>query len=128
MASARIASRRSTAHSGTSLSHSISVGSAPAWLITDLIELPHRIGDRTIMGVDQQQVAFIVGILRVAGKMDLLDQFERKVAQILHWFPAMVGSGNKNIVDVEQQTATGFPGDFTDEIPSRSWSFARKAT
>src|SRR5258708_19965955 len=50
----------------------------------DLEEFPDGIRDRTIMAVDQQQVALVIGLFGMAGEMNLADTSAPKLAQIVH--------------------------------------------
>src|SRR5216683_7150592 len=82
----------------------------------DLEEFPNGIRDRTIMAVDQQQVALVIGLFGMAGEMNLADTCERKVGQIVQRRETVIGSGHEDIVDVEQQAASGTPRHAADEI------------
>ena len=57
-------------HSGILLSHSIKRRNRTAARDDDLVKLPYRIGDGTIVAVDQKALALIVALLGMAGKMD----------------------------------------------------------
>ena len=107
MACAAAASAFRIGHSGISLSHSISVGIGPAPADDDLVELPDRVGDRPVMAVDQQRVAFVVGLLGMSGEMDLADLRQREIGEIVERREAVVGRRDEDIVDVEQQAAAG---------------------
>lgn len=49
----------------------------------DLEEFPDCVGDRPIVTIDQQEVAFVVGLLSMTGEMNLTDAREWKIRQIL---------------------------------------------
>ena len=70
---AAAASARRTGQSGMLLSHSISVGIGPQRRDHDLEQLPDGVGDRPIVAVDQQPLAFIVGLFGMTGQMNLAD-------------------------------------------------------
>src|ERR1700726_1996330 len=82
----------------------------------DFEQFPDGICDRTVMAVDQQQVALIVGLFGVTGEMNLTDTGERKVGQIVQRRETVIGGGHEYVVDVEQQAASGTPRDTADEI------------
>ena len=82
----------------------------------DLEQLPHGVRNRTVMAVDEQQIALVVALLGMAGKVNLADPRERKVGEIVQRREAMIGRGYEDVVDVEQQAAAGPLGDAADEI------------
>src|SRR5258708_2888514 len=82
----------------------------------DLEELPQGVCDGTVVVIDEKGVSFVIGLCVVTGKMDLTDARERKVGQIIQRGEAMVSSGDEDIVDVEQQAASGAAGDGVDEV------------
>src|SRR5260370_33671712 len=49
----------------------------------DLEEFPDCVGDRPVVTIDQQEVAFVVGLLGMTGEMDLTNAREWKIRQIL---------------------------------------------
>ena len=82
----------------------------------DLVELPHGIRDRAVMAVDQQQIAFVVALLGMAGEMDLADARQRKVGEILRGGETVIGRGDEHVVDVEQQRRIRCARRRADEI------------
>ena len=46
------------------------------------VQRPHRIGDRRAMVVDQQCIAVIVDLLRMAGQVDLADGMQRQGIEV----------------------------------------------
>src|SRR5258708_4719123 len=72
----------------------------------DLEEFPDCVGDRPVVTVDQQEVAFVVGLLGMTGEMDLADAREWKIGQILQCREPMIGRGYEDVIDVEQQPAS----------------------
>ena len=93
------------------LSHSTSVGTGPHREITISNSFQTGIRDRAVMAVDQQQVALVVGLFGMTGQMNLPDMRQRKVGQIVQRREAVVGGGHEDVVDVEQQAASGAPRD-----------------
>ena len=47
----------------------------------------------------------------MAGEMDLADMFEREGGEIIVGAPAVIGGGDVDIVDVEQEAAAGAADD-----------------
>ena len=77
----------------------------------DLEQVPDRVGDRPVVAVDEQGVAFVVALFGMSGEMDLADRRERKIGQIVERREAVIGRRHEDIVDVEQQAASGAPRD-----------------
>src|SRR5260370_17839040 len=69
----------------------------------DLEEFPDCVGDRPVVTIDQQEVAFVVGLLGMTGEMDLTDAREWKIRQILKCRETVIGCGCKAFVDTDQQ-------------------------
>ena len=82
----------------------------------DVEELPDRVGDRAVMAVDQQKVALVVRLLGMPGEMDLAHMLERKIGEIGERGVAVIGGRDEDVVDVEQQAASGAPDKLADEI------------
>src|SRR5262252_6114179 len=81
----------------------------------DVEELPHGVGDRTIVAVDEEKLALVIRLLGMAGEMNLTDVLKRKIGKIVERGKAMVGGRNEHVVDVEQQAAPGTSGQLSDE-------------
>ena len=73
----------------------------------DLEELPYRIGNRAVMAVDEQKIAFVIGLFGMSRQMNLADMFDREVGEIAKRGIAVIGSRDEDVVDVEQQPAAG---------------------
>src|SRR5260221_3531363 len=67
----------------------------------DLEQFPDGIRDRTVMAVDQQQVALVVGLFCMTGEMNLADTGQRKIGQIVQRRETVIGRGHEDVVDVE---------------------------
>src|SRR6266436_3259643 len=81
----------------------------------DVEELPHRVGDRTIMAVNEQKLALIIRLSGMAGEVNLPDVRKRKIGEIVARGKAMVGRRNEHVADVEQQAAPGAPNQLRNE-------------
>jgi hypothetical protein len=68
----------------------------------DVEELPHGVGDRTVMAVNEQKLALVIRLLCMAGEVNLTDVLKRKIGEIVERCKAMVGGRNEHVVDVEQ--------------------------
>src|SRR5271163_5199082 len=62
----------------------------------DLKELPHRIGNRAVMTVDEQKIAFVIGLFGVSGQMYLAHMFDREVGEISKRGIAVIGSRDED--------------------------------
>src|ERR1700677_479298 len=58
-----------------------------ATLDDDLEEFPHRIGDRAVMTVDEQAVAFFVALFSVPRQMYFADVLDREIREIVERGP-----------------------------------------
>src|SRR5271169_4507807 len=58
----------------------------------DVEQLPHSVGDRTVMAVDEQKVALVICLSDMAGKVNLTDVLERKIGEIVARGKAVIGS------------------------------------
>ena len=81
-----------------------------------VVKRPDRIGDGSVVAVDQQRRPFVVFLPVMAGEVDFPDMFEGVGAQIVGGGKSVIGGGDKHVVDVEQQAATGAAHDLGDEI------------
>ena len=81
-----------------------------------LEQAPDRVGDRPVVAIDEQAIAFVVALLRMSGEMDFADRRERIIGQIVDRRKAVIGRRHEDIVDVEQQPAAGAPRDGADKI------------
>ena len=57
----------------------------------DVKELPHVVGDRTVMAVNEQKLALVIRLLGMAGEVNLADVLKRKIGEIVERGKAMVG-------------------------------------
>src|SRR5215207_9749674 len=73
----------------------------------DIEELPHRVCDRPVVTVDQKKFTLIVRLLGVPGEMDLADMLQRKIGEVVEGGKPVIGGGDEDVVDVEQQAAPG---------------------
>src|SRR5215470_8865136 len=81
----------------------------------DVEELPYGVSDRTVMAVNEQKLALVIGLLGMAGKVDLTDVLQWEIGEIVERGKAMVGGRNKHVVDVEQQAASAAPNQLRDK-------------
>jgi hypothetical protein len=88
----------------------------PAPADDDIEELPHRIGDGTVVTVDEQKVAFVIALFGVTGQMNLADTGERKAAQIFKRRKTVIDRRYEDIVDVKQQPASGALSNGANEV------------
>src|SRR6266853_5661792 len=65
-------------------------------------EFPHRVGNRTVVAVDEQKLALVICLFGMAGEMNLTHVFNRKISEIGERRKAMVGGRNKYVINVEQ--------------------------
>src|SRR5258708_13063318 len=72
-------------------------------------ELPHRVGDRTVMAVNEQKLALVIRLLGMAREVNLTDVLKRKIGEIVARAKAMVGGRNEPVVDAYQQAPPGPP-------------------
>src|SRR5579859_4072199 len=49
----------------------------------DLEQFPYDVSDRAVVTVDEQQLAFIVGLFRVAGEVNFANLRKRKIREIV---------------------------------------------
>src|SRR5215471_6024158 len=70
----------------------------------EIEELPHGVGDRTVVAINEQKLALVIRLLGMAGEVNLTDVLKRKIGEIVARGKAMVGGRNEHVVDVEQQT------------------------
>src|SRR5882724_5392608 len=91
----------------------------------DLEQFPYGVCDRAIMTVDQQYVSLVVVLFGMTGEMNLADARERKIREIFARREAVIGGGYEDIVDVEQQAASGTPGNRADEVRLAHRRFAK---
>src|ERR1700733_3580139 len=82
----------------------------------DLEELPHRVGNRAVMAVDKQKIAFVIGLFRMSRQMYLADMFDREVGEITKRGIAVIGGRDEDVVDVEQQAAAGAAYQLANEV------------
>jgi hypothetical protein len=68
----------------------------------DVEEFPHRVGNRTVVAVDEQKLALVICLFGMAGEMNLTHVFNRKISEIGERRKAMVGGRNKYVINVEQ--------------------------
>ena len=68
------------------------------------------------MGVDQQRIAVVVALGRVAGEVDLADQLDREAVDIGDRIVLLVGGRDVDVVDVEEKTAARAAGDLGEEV------------
>src|SRR5260221_4897807 len=68
------------------------------------------------MTVDEQAIAFVVDLLGMSGQMNLADMLDREIGEIVERRVAMVGRGNEDVVDIEQQSTTCPLDDATYEV------------
>ena len=75
-------------------------------------QCPDRIADRGAVGVDLQ----VVGLVVVAGDVDVCDALARQRPQECVRVVAVVGGVDVDVVDVEQQLAIGLGQHGVDEV------------
>src|SRR5215475_7058773 len=63
-----------------------------------LEQLPHGIGNGTVVAVDEEQVAFVISLLGMAREVNLANAREGKFRQILQSGEAMIGGGHEDVV------------------------------
>jgi hypothetical protein len=80
------------------------------------VERPDAVAHRRIVRVDQQRAAGVVLGFGVAGEMDLADMAKRESVEISDGIEAVIGRGDDDVVDVEQQAAAGAAGDLGEEV------------
>src|SRR5258708_14067911 len=88
----------------------------PATAGNDVEESPHRIGNRAVMAVDEKPFALVVRLFGMPREVDFTHPFEREIRQVVERREAVIGGGNEDVVDVEQQSATRPSGEFANEI------------
>src|SRR5260221_6851053 len=88
----------------------------PAPAGNDVEESPHRSGNRAVMAVDEKPCAVVVRLFGMPRKVDFTDPFEREIRQVVERRESVIGGGNEDVVDVEQQSATRSSGEFANEI------------
>src|SRR5882724_10354189 len=71
-----------------------------------LEKVPDRVGHLPIVAVDQEQIAFVVGLLGMPGEMDFPDMAQREVSEIACSGIAVIRRGYEGIVYIEQQAAS----------------------
>src|SRR5262245_40449013 len=81
----------------------------------DVEELPYGLSDRTLMPVNAQKLALVIGLLGMAGEVNLTNVLQREIGEIVERGKAMIGSRNQQVADVEQQAAPGAPNQLRDE-------------
>ena len=79
-------------------------------------EIPHRLVDEFVMGVDKQRATLVVDFARMAREMDLPHMGEREIGDVALRVPKLVCAGDMHIVDVQQQAAAGSPYYLADEF------------
>ena len=84
-----------------------------------LVQLPHRVTDLPVVGVDQERPAVGIGFHGVAGEMDLPHAVQGEGIQVGLRAVPEVGGGYVDVVDVQQQAASAAPGDFHEEFHFR---------
>src|SRR3990167_10735151 len=77
-----------------------------------LVELPDRVADRLIMGVDQ-----IAAIVAVARQVQLAYALPRQAADKLPGIKTMVARTDVDIVDVQQQLAAALFAQRAEKLP-----------
>src|SRR5579863_6848544 len=65
-------------------------------------ELPHGVGDWTVMTVNEQRLALVIHLSGMAGEVNLADVMKREIGEIIARGEAMVGGRNEYVADVEQ--------------------------
>src|ERR1041385_1634860 len=66
-----------------------------------LEQLPDWPGNGTVVAINEQRVAFIVGLFGMTGEVNLADARKREFRQILQGGEAVIGGRHEDIVDVE---------------------------
>src|SRR5450631_3315957 len=90
------------------------------------VERPDCLSNRRSMGVDQQRGADVVGFLVMPAKMDFLHPIERKQVKIFQRLSAVVPCRDEDVVDVEQQTASGSLRYLAEEIDLRNRALGKR--
>src|SRR5258705_10767311 len=68
------------------------------------------------MAVDEKPFALVVRLFGMPRKVDFTHPFEREIRQVIERREAVIGGGNEDVVDVEQQSATRPSGEVANEI------------
>src|ERR1700677_3167621 len=82
----------------------------------DLEELPHRVGNRAVMAVDKQKIAFLIGLYGMSRQMYLAASFAREVGEITKRGISVIGGRDEDVVDVEQQPAAAAAYQLANEV------------
>src|SRR5260370_13047692 len=69
----------------------------------DFEELPHRIGDRGVMTVDEQTIALVIFLLCMSRYVNLANMLNGKIGEIAKRGVALVSGRNEDVVNVEQE-------------------------
>jgi hypothetical protein len=80
------------------------------------VELPHHLGHRRAVAVDQERCAGGVDILGETGEVDLAYRVQRQRGQVLARVAAVVGAGDMDVIHVEQQAAAAAAHHLADEL------------
>src|SRR5216684_6995019 len=89
------------------------------------VERPDRWRNRRSVAVDQQRGAGVVGFFIMPAEMDFLHAIERKRLQIWQRLSAVVLCRHENVVDVEQQPASGSLRYLGKEVDLRDRAFGK---
>ena len=79
------------------------------------VKPPHVIVDRSVMAIDQKWRAALIAVPPVAGQMDFTDRIQWQFANVLGGVEAMINSADVDIVEVEEQAASGARHEFGDK-------------
>src|SRR3954463_10961865 len=75
-------------------------------------ELPDNHGNRRSVRIDEETITFVVDVLGKARQMNLFDTVRWKSVQVSDRVIGVVDRGDEDIVDVEQEPASGPSDDF----------------
>src|SRR5262245_6268445 len=84
------------------------------------VEVPNRGVNRTIMRIDEKRPGGIVGGKPgMAGEVNFTDMLGGEAGDIARRIEAVIGGGDIDVVDVEQEAATGAPGELFKKVDLR---------